>query len=84
MLKETLEILNKNKVFSNSILSNSLNISIEMAEDLIAQLTRMGYIKKDEATTCSSVCSSCAYASNCSKEVVKYYQLTDKAKDYLN
>lgn len=85
MLKETLRILNDNKMFSLSKVSSELNISSEMAEDIILQLTRMGYISKSETPTCtSSACTSCAYSSNCSKELVKYYQLTEKGRVFLN
>ena len=40
MLKETLRILNDNKMFSLSKVSSELNISSEMAEDIILQLLK--------------------------------------------
>ena len=85
MLKETLNILNSNRAFSVDNFSKKLNITSDMVTDILSQLERMGYIDKSKTSSCETTkCGSCPYASSCNKEIVKYYQVTEKGINYLN
>ncbi len=84
MLKDVLKEINDSPGFSKSSISKNLNTSKEVVEDLIGQLVRMGYIDEDMSSpTCSTACSSCAYARNCSTIPVKMYRVSEKGKKLL-
>lgn len=84
MLKEILKIINKQGYISRNTIAKELNISEEIVDDGIRQLTRMGYILEDKTgEDCTTFCGSCPYAKSCSKDIVKTFQISDKGIKFL-
>lgn len=84
MLKDVLKEISKLSGFSKSTISKNLNIPIEMVDDLINQLIRMGYL--DEvlgSPSCETSCGSCPYARSCNTTPVKMYKITHKGNQLL-
>ena len=84
MLKEILQEFGDSRVFSKAKLSDNLNVSEETIEDGIEQLTRMGYLKESNTSTCTTGCKSCPYANSCNSQVLNFYTITDRGQVYLN
>ena len=84
MLKDILKIIHRDGFFSRRMLAQELSLSEEMIDDGINQLVRMGYLLEEETgADCVSICSGCAFAKNCNKEIVKTFKISDKGNKYL-
>ncbi len=78
MLKEILSIIYESRVYSKSHISKKLNISEDIIESGINQLLNMNFIQEDETSpSCANVCSGCPM-TNCNKDIVKTFTITDK------
>lgn len=85
MLKNILKELNNSNSFSVNSLSKKFNVDSELIESAIEKLINLKYIKKDKTSdSCGSFCSSCPYANSCNKDLINFYQLTEKGINYLN
>lgn len=85
MLKDVLNEINQLNSFSKSLISKNLNLPIEIIDDLVQQLIRMGYLDRIESPSyCERPCSSCPYARSCNIDLVKMYQVSQKGHDLLN
>lgn len=84
MLKDVLIEINKSSSFSKSTISKNLNIPEGMIDDLIKQLTRMGYlIEILGSANCDTPCNSCPYTRNCNSNPIKMFSISEKGKDLL-
>lgn len=84
MLKGVLREINNASVFSVPNIGNSLNISEDMVNELVAQLVRMGYLIEDMGSpTCETKCSGC-FVSSCNTIPLKMYSVSTKGKSLLN
>lgn len=84
MLQEMLEIINREGYISRTMLSKELDTPIEVIDEGIEQLLRMGYISEENTSEgCATFCGNCPFANNCSKEIVKTFKITDKSKTLL-
>ena len=85
MLKEILYLINKTNIYSESFISQKLNISKDMAKALVEDLIRMGYLKEDLGSpTCDTPCSRCAYSRTCNSTPVKTFTISSKGEGLLN
>lgn len=76
MLKELLNIIQRDGLISRSRLALELGITEEVVADGIDQLVRMGYLTEEETGQgCATTCKSCPFANTCGKEIVKTYQV---------
>ena len=82
MLMEILKIIERDGFIKRESIASELDVMVEIVDDGLDQLVRMGFLK-EEATgeSCSSFCSKCPFANNCSKDVVKTYSLTNKSME---
>ncbi len=84
MLKEILKIISRDGYLSRSQLAAELDTSTEIIDVGIEQLLRMGYLlEEDTGQSCSTVCTKCPFASNCNKDIVKTFQISEKGSKYL-
>ncbi|MFA5536507.1 MAG: winged helix-turn-helix domain-containing protein [Bacillota bacterium] len=84
MLKDILRIINRDGLISRTILADELNLTQAVVDDGIDQLLRMGYLLEEKTgENCSTFCTSCPFAKNCSKEIIKTFQISEKGKRYL-
>ncbi|HHT50809.1 MAG TPA: winged helix-turn-helix domain-containing protein [Eubacteriaceae bacterium] len=84
MLKEILRIINREGYISIVSIAKELNISGQLVEDGVKQLVRMCYILEEKTgEDCSTFCGNCPFAKNCSKEIVKTYNISDKGINFL-
>lgn len=84
MLTNVLNEINRLNGFSKSLISKNLDLPLEMVDDLIHQLIRMGYLNKIENPAyCEKPCSSCPYAKNCNINLVEMYQISRKGSQLL-
>lgn len=81
MLTEILNIIERDGYIKKDSLAKELNITVDLVEDGLAQLIRMGFLQENATgEACTTFCANCPFANNCSKEVVKAYSLTDKSR----
>lgn len=84
MLQDILKIINRDNYISKTMIAKELKLPLEVIEDGIDQLLRMGYIKEEKTgQDCSVACGNCPFAKSCSKEIVKTFGLGDKADSLL-
>jgi len=85
MLQDILKIINRDRYISRTMISKELNAPIEIINDGINQLLRMGYmIEEKTGENCATVCGNCPYAKSCNKEIVRTFKVSDKSKILLN
>lgn len=76
MLKDILEIIQRDGFISKSKIAAELKMSEGLIEDGLNQLERMGYLEKEETGEgCVSACANCPFANNCSKEIINTYKV---------
>lgn len=84
MLKDILDLINETNLYSNTFISKKLNITKEMANDMVENLIRMGYLIEDLGSpTCETTCGNCAYARTCNTTPVKTFTISSKGKKLL-
>jgi hypothetical protein len=84
LLKSILKFISRKGYISRSHLSKELGVAEEVVGDGIAHLLRMGYLlEEDSGNDCAVFCTNCPFAQNCSKEIVKFYRISDKGNRYL-
>lgn len=84
MLEDILRIIARDGYISRSMIATELDISETMVDAGIDQLLRMGYIiEEDAGEDCVTPCTNCAFAKNCSKEIVKTFKISDKGNNLL-
>lgn len=83
MLKEILDIIYNSRMFSVASISEKLDISEDMVNDLVSQLINRGYLLEETPIGCdTNKCSSCPMA--CSNHTpIKTLILTDKGLDMV-
>ena len=83
MLKKVLKELQDSKYYSKSSIGKILSISEDMVEEIIAQLTRMGYVIEEMGSpTCESKCKGCN-VSNCNINPIRMLTVSEKGKKLL-
>ncbi len=81
MLQDILNIIKRDRLISRINIARELDIPEDLVNDGLDQLLRMGYIVEDKSDfDCESLCSGCAYASSCQKELIKTFKLADRAE----
>lgn len=76
--------MKRDGLLARSSISAELKTSKEMVDDAIGQLLRMGYLAEDKTSEgCADFCSTCPFAKNCQKEIVKTFKITGKGLSYL-
>ncbi|NLK08424.1 MAG: winged helix-turn-helix domain-containing protein [Firmicutes bacterium] len=84
MLTDILKIIDRDGYISRSELSRELDVYQSMIDDGITELLRMGYLLEVQTgEDCPTVCAGCPFAKQCSKEIVKTFQVSDKGRHYL-
>ena len=84
MLNDILKIISRDSYISKPQIAKELKVEIEMVEQGLSQLLRMGYLAKEETIKdCNAVCAKCPFAKSCNKEVADIYKITDKGNAYL-
>lgn len=84
MLKEILNIIDETNLYSDAYISKKMDITPEMANDMVKSLIRMGYLIEDMGSpTCQTTCGNCAYARNCNTTPVKTFTISSKGKSLL-
>ena len=79
MLKDILEIIQREGYISKSMLAAELKVPEGLIEDGLQQLERMGYLEKEETGEgCLSACTNCPFAKNCGKEIIQTYKMHPK------
>lgn len=79
MLKQILEIIQRENYISKSMIAAELKLPEGLIEDGLNQLERMGYLEKEESGAgCLTACTKCPFAKNCSKEIVQTYKMDPK------
>ncbi len=85
MLKEILKIIDETNLYSDSYISKELDISREVANDMVGNLIRMGYLIEELGSpSCEISCGSCPYAKSCNTNPVKTFKISPKGKKLLN
>lgn len=76
--------MDRTNIYSDSFISKELNISKEMANTLVEDLIRMGYLVEDIQSPTSGIsCKSCPYAKSCNSTPIKTFQISSKGKKLL-
>lgn len=84
LLKEALNLINTTNLYSDLFISQSLNISKDMARSLLEDLVRMGYLIEDLGSpTCETSCNRCPYSRSCNTTPVKTYKISSKGHSLL-
>ncbi|MCR1898792.1 FeoC-like transcriptional regulator [Irregularibacter muris] len=84
MLKDVLREINELSGFSKSTIAKNLNIPQGMVDDVINQLTRMGYLDEIVGSpSCDTPCHSCPYSRSCNTPPVKMYKISPKGEQLL-
>ena len=84
MLKETLKLIDDTNLYSDLYISETLNISKDMAKSLVEDLIRMGYLIEDVSSpTCETSCNRCPYARSCNSTPVKTFKISSKGERLL-
>lgn len=84
MLEDILRIISREGYISRSMIGKELNISMDMVDQGIDQLLRMGYILEEETgEDCATLCGNCPFAKNCNKEIVKAFEISDRGNSLL-
>lgn len=84
MLKDILKIINKENLISKTQIAEELDLQVDMIEEGVNQLLRMGYLIEDKtAKGCIRFCSNCPYAKSCHKDILKTFKISDKGKKHL-
>lgn len=84
MLKDILKIINRESLISRTLIAEELDLQVDMIEEGVNQLLRMGYLVEDETGKgCIRFCTNCPYAKSCHKDVLKTFQISEKGKKYL-
>lgn len=84
LLKETLNLIDKTNLYSQSYISKELNISKDMANNLLEDLIRMGYLIEELGSpTCETSCNRCPYARSCNTTPVKTFKISSKGERLL-
>ena len=85
MLKETLDLINKSNLYSDSFISEELHVSKDMAKALMDDLIRMGYLIEEMGSpSCETSCNRCPYARSCNSTPVKTFKISTKGEGLLN
>lgn len=80
MLEGILRIIKRDGHLSRSRLAGDPG----MIDGAIDELLKRGYLLEEKTSEgCSTFCSSCPFAKNCSKEIIKAYQISDKGNRLL-
>lgn len=84
ILGDILRIISRDGYISRTQLAKELNVFKEIIDEGINQLLKMGYLLEDDTGEgCSTFCTKCPYAKNCSKEIVKVFRISDKGNRFL-
>lgn len=84
MLKDILFAIERDKILSKTRLAREFKVTVPMIDDAIDQLLRMGYLVKEETgNDCVVSCGSCPMASQCGKDILTTYVLSDKGRALL-
>lgn len=84
MIKELLIALNQADYVSKPDLAARLDQPLAMIEAGLADLIRLGYLKKDEGLPdCELPCGGCPYAKTCNQVSVKTLFITEKGHQVL-
>lgn len=79
MLKNILEIIQRDGYISKSMIATELKMSEDIIEDGLNQLQRMGYLEKEETgKDCITACAGCPFAKNCNKEIIQTYKINPR------
>lgn len=85
MLKDILKIINRESLISKTRIAEELNINVDIIEEGVNQLLRMGYLIEDRTGQgCITFCSGCPYAKACHKDILKTFKISDKGIRYLS
>lgn len=86
MLMKILKRLSEGGMYSNKSVARELGIDDSLVEQMISQLENMGYIEKDNMSSCNDSCGcSCSQKSNCcgsSGIDINIWKVTDKGRKY--
>lgn len=81
MLKDLLVEVANADYLSKLSLAKKLNQPVELVEDGLNQLVRLGYLKEDGGIqSCELPCGKCPYASMCHTTPIKTMVLTEKGQ----
>ena len=84
MLKETLHLIDDTNLYSDSFISEKLNVSKDMASSLVQDLIRMGYLLEEMGSpSCETSCNRCPYARSCNSTPVKTFKVSPKGESLL-
>lgn len=84
MLKDILNLINETSLYSDAYISKKLNIRKDVANDMVENLIRMGYLIEDLGSpSCETSCSKCAYARSCNTTPVKTFTISSKGRKLL-
>lgn len=78
MLRESLRLIAAGSVTGVSDLAERLGVTPSLAEQLVADLVRLGYLQSPEAT-CSSRCRGCPLAQGCSRQL-GLFSITERGR----
>lgn len=85
MLEEILRYIEKTGVISKTQISRDLSMPLNLVELGFTELTRMGFLEKDQPQSCSpSLCGGCPFAKSCHKDLVSSYSITEKGQKLIN
>ncbi len=84
MLKNILNIVNRDGYISRSRIAAELNTTKEVIDQGIHQLLKMEYLlEENTGADCSTICAKCPFANNCSKEIVRTFKILNKGGKYI-
>ncbi len=91
MLLKVLKRLTKGGAYSKKSISKELGIDESLFEQIIGQLQKLGYIKKEDTDCCSSGggCSGCSPKGGCScgnnhNIDINMWRVTDKGRSVIS
>lgn len=80
MLVELIRAINRRPMANLDQLSEELHVSQVLIENMVADLSKRGYLKSYE--TCASACDHCSISSACEGHAhPKIWTLTEKGRD---
>ncbi|NLE75212.1 MAG: hypothetical protein GX605_00490 [Chloroflexi bacterium] len=83
MLHEALRLMAESRVGSLRDLAEHLEVSEDLAEMILSQLQRLGYVRTDRLG-CSGGCAGCPVAQGCvHRESLRLWTLTPKGQAAL-
>lgn len=81
MLKELLGEIERAAYISKANLAVKMGQPLELIEDGLAQLIRLGYLKEDQGIPdCESFCKGCPYARMCNQVSLTTMSVTEKGR----